>query len=806
MRHFIAFISFLAALLGARALADLVPVWSTGVAVPGEKVILYVIDTEGQAGDPIRLDGTPTVAHASVKALQPRAGVNPLDPQRGIVSIAVLQVTPDAPGELKVENLAVVYQSGRKEKVEAPSLPVVATSEIKWYNSPVSYGVLWHSDTAEPYVNQPVKAALKLFLPSDVVAPYPPELKPMGVSVNGIQPAVQGIVEVVHRQNIPTPVAYAKRQSWKTADFIAEFTPFREGKQGVSASALLVQPMGFAVRMQQSVELPTFSISALPLPPGAPADFANTVGQYSISAKTDSTTLAMHEPVNVDITVRGTGNLANLECPKPVDAENWKLIPATRKPLLDSNGETIGMTFSQLMRPTSEVDGIPAFSFSYFDPAAMEYKRAETRPIPLPWRMTDDAGSGLQDTTGAPPPAGEVPVEEMRDIYGFVANGGGSWLRLPRWLWALLYLPALILLLVQGARFLRTRLAAGAEKRARDRELGRIARAETGLDFLKGIGGFIESQVPTEALTPELLQILARRDEEAFRPGASVKLAPEERSGMLQQVRRALAKLAGTTALLLLALAPAAWGQAEPLAQAEKAYQSQQFSVAKSHLESLIGQEGTNPALIYYNLGNCHYRLKEPGLAALAYARALREDPGLREARANLDFVQRQQGAILPQRQTAADAVFTFFSPQQLWVGTIAATALLALCLALQLARRGKPRPWLHASTALALALSLGCAANWVYHLTRETPDFASLPPENLVYVVQKDTARSAADEEGSPVVDLTPSSPALLLAKRGSWSYVETAMGTRGWVKSESLKPLCPEGATPRIPVTLHF
>ncbi len=801
-----AFLCTLACLFALPVLADIVPVWSTGVAVPGEKVVLYLIDMEGRPDDPFSVKEQPQVAHASVRLLQPRSGSNPLDPNRGIVALAPILITPDGPGKIEVGEIEATYRSGKTVRVSVPPLPVVPTSDITWYDSPVSYGALWYVDTEDGYVNQPVKASLKLFMPGDLIAPHLPVLKPMGVSVAWFQPAVQGLVAMVHGQTISTPMAYARRMSWRTADFSGEFTPFREGKQGVSATVTLAQPGFFGIAAQESVELPTLSLSALPLPPGAPADFADTVGQYSISATTEAKSLAMHEAVEVEITVRGTGNLTNLECPSPVDADDWKLVPATRKPILDGNGQTVGMVFSQLMRPTAEVGGIPAFSFSYFDPQAMEYRRAETRPIPLTWRMTSEAGSGLQASASAPPPAGEVPVEEMRDIYGFITQGSWHYLQLPRWLWYLLYLPAALVLLSLGVSRLRRYHASGAAGRERERELSRMVHLNSGLDFLKALGGFIESNIPLADQSPELRQILARRDEEAFRPEAQVSITPAERRDMLRQVRRALARLATTAALILLAFIPATLAQeVDALPQAERAYAAAQYSEARAFLECKLAQPGEEAALIYYNIGNCLYRLDQPGQAALYYARALYEDPGMKEARLNLAFVQRQQGAILP-LHSGANAVFTFFTPQQLWVGTVVATALLALCLTLQLAWRHLHRPWLHTVTAFALLLSLACAADWAYYLTREAPDFALLPPQNLAYVVQADTARSAADDKGAEVIRLTPSSPVMLLAQRGSWSYVETAMGTRGWVSSASIAPLCPKGSTPRLPVTLHF
>ncbi len=813
MKYLITLFAFLGCLLSSRSLAEVVPVWSTGLAVPGEAVVLYIVDTDSTPDNAFTLAERPKVRQASLNDDIPIQHTisDRMNPQQPLMSIKPLLITPDKPGEVQVEDIRIAYEDGREVSVSVPPLPVADTAKIVWQERPYPYGALWYTTGEDGYVHQPVKAQLKLFLPqegvrtSDIL-----QLEPMGVTASSFMAGDLGelkvfnqqLINLLHMRGIPLITASARNQRWTTIDFQGELTPLRAGDVGTKASLGTEVGRGF-MRERLQIPLPTLSLKALPLPPGAPADFADTVGQYSMEATTDAKSLAMHEVVDVSITVRGTGNFNSIECPQPLNAEDWKLVPATRKPLVNINGETVGVVFSQLMRPTAEVAAVPAFAFSYFDPEAMEYRRAETRPIPLEWRVTEEAGSGLQGVAATPPPAGEVPVEEMADIYGYVSQEHWHVLQLPRWLWCLLYLPAFVILIGMGVRALRARLAAGATGRARERELARIAREGSGLGFLKSLGGFIEANVPTAEQEPELKQILARRDAEAFRPDARVELSANERSSMLKQVRRALAKLAATATVILLTLAPAAWSADDM----QTAYEKGQFSQAREGLEASLkaSPDTAERARLLYNLGNCLYRLDAPGQAALCYARALQLNPGFKEARANLAFVQRLSGAITrPNRGT--DSAFTFFTPQQLWVLTIIATAALALCLVLQLARRKQQRPWLHTGTALALLFSLACTANWVYYVTRDTPDFNLLPPENIAYVLTADTARSAADEQGAAVIKVTPASPVQLLAERGSWSYIETAMGTRGWVHSASLAPLCEDGAEPRMPLSITF
>lgn len=798
LRRFILLSSLVCSLISTPGTAAVTPLWSTGAAVPGEKVCLFLVDDSGE----FLVTARPEVQHARLEVQQPQAGADPMDPNRKQVEVYPFIITPDQPGELKVGDIEVQYKSGKRETVSIPPLTVVPTSQIQWQTTPVPFGVLWHTDLTDGYVDQPVNTALKVFLPADLEAPLAPELTSVGVRVGPVQPAVQGVAALVQSALLTSPTAYAKGQRWRTVDFRSQLTPFREGNSDVGGKLVLVQRQNFFSAARAEAELPILSIGALPLPPGAPANFAHTVGTYSISAETKAESLSMNEAVEVEITVRGSGNLEQMECPKPEDADDWKLVPATRKPLLDSNGDTVGMVFSQLMRPIAEVSGIPSFSFSYFDPKTMEYRQAATAPIALNWVKSSVAGNGTHSVGPAvePPPAGEVPVEKMTDIYGYLTPAEvGHTLTLPSWLWYLLYLPAAAILAAVGISSLRRRIAAGAAGRAQERELAKLNAEPDALQFLKSIGAYIESHIPETSLTPDLRSILDRRDDEAFRPDAATGLSAEERHRMMKQLRAALAKL-GVMLLAALAL----MGTTQAADEAQKSYEAGQYSHALQWLEQSHPARGEE-ALNLYNRGNCEYRLGNPGKAALDYARALVADPGLKEAAANLAFIQRKEGAnvLLPLPQ---DEVFTYLTPAQLRNATIAATALLALGIALLIARRSHSKPWLHTFTAFAALLCLLCAADWLYYGTRETENLTALPPSNLAYITTTTDARTAADAQSSVLVNLKASTPVHLLAKRGDWCYIESvAHGTRGWVQAADVTPLL-EGASPQTPLIIRF
>lgn len=72
--------------------------------------------------------------------------------------------------------------------------------------------------------------------------------------------------------------------------------------------------------------------------------------------------------------------------------------------------------------------------------------------------------------------------------------------------------------------------------------------------------------------------------------------------------------------------------------QADSAYSADDFSLALTLYQEVLETEGSSSEL-YYNIGNCWYRLDKPGKAIVAYERSLRLDPGNSNSRINLEFV-----------------------------------------------------------------------------------------------------------------------------------------------------------------------
>lgn len=122
-------------------------------------------------------------------------------------------------------------------------------------------------------------------------------------------------------------------------------------------------------------------ITVSDLPPPVPPDFLGAVGDLQIKASIDRSSVAVNEPVQLDLQFSGRTNLKLLEAPKlalPPDLEVFD--PKTvDKVAVNGGGMSGSRTFQYLLIP--RIDGqfeLPRLTFSYFNPEQGRYVQLET--------------------------------------------------------------------------------------------------------------------------------------------------------------------------------------------------------------------------------------------------------------------------------------------------------------------------------------------------------------------------------------------------------------------------------------------
>lgn len=799
MSKFLSFLAFISVLAvsALSASAQMETKWVSQAVVPGEKTILLAIMTNGNMVEPMPL---PRVEGASIRF----SGSNYLPwegaPNRTAYYVA-FEVVADKPGPVTIPSITFRADNGSTYQTQPQTLTVYPFDAIKWQSIPQSdgryqFGTLWHVADQSPYVNQPDPCELKFYTP-DLITDYQlPVVKTNGLAAWRFEPAL------LERSVRPLGVALIKGRNWKVMTFHSALTPIREGDVTASGevTAYAIQENTDPVLAQfvrnlvpVNLPIPPLEIRAKALPSGAPASYSNAVGKFTIKTTTQALDLSANEPVSVQITVEGTGNIDSLNCPEIQNSSLWKLYPANKLSTNETRALSGKVVFQRLMRPTAETDSIPPFELTYFDPSLQAYKTVTSAPIPLPWKTsaTGMVPSGTV-TQAAPPPAGITPVEKMTDIYGNIPSEVISGLKgsAPTWWYLLAYIPGILIFVTIINGYFRKKREMSAESRARISAFNTITAKSGSNEFLRSLGSFIEGNIP-EAFRDEMTKdILKTRDEQTFlRESQASELPSSKKSAMLKHIRNILTKI---PAILLCALALGIAGQSAnaeaPLEKAQIAYTKGEYTLASTEFAkdaALPGLTLRERAGAYFGLGNSLYRLNKPGEAALNYRKALLLTPSFTEAAKNLSFIERKEGALLPSNEGAYEWL-TYVSYSKLMPIILISGAVFLAAIALLIAsRKGTV---LVAIIATLSFLSLVAAyANW--RMYPQTP--SSVPADRLLIATQSTAARPAADMGSPALLTLPPSTPMIEVAKRGSWYYIHTFSGTPAWVHQDTVSPV---------------
>lgn len=682
---------------------------------------------------------------------------------------------------------------GEIHRTEPVEFRVINDMDLKWSQAVVGeqrirYSAAFHVLKDSPYVGEKQPVELKIYFPSDqIVADWGiPDFERDGVSAWRFQPQLRlGQAQLLGRMFYAVP--YPSTMSTNEAG-TATLGPANVQLQLRFAS---VQDFGRAYAQPLKLTIPGLKLESKPLPPGKPEGFDNAIGRFKLDVITGETDLHEGDPVTVEMTISGSGNLDALNAPKPVDPEGWKLYDASPQERGEERRELSGeVIFRQFMKPLNRQKAIPPFKLVYFDPDKETYETLLSDAIPL--NLLPSTAPGVM---AAPPPALAMPLEEMTDILGVVNPQAGllsGKLQLPSWAWQVV--PGLLALVLIGRiahRHLAPRLHKDPDMIARHKEWREVENAPDQLGgFYRKAGHFIERWLG-DRRDPLITEVLKRRDEVCFRQEqAEARMERSERNRVLKQLRR--------IALPLVAFFVALSGSEVRAAETPGVlFESGRYAeAAKAWLDS--GPYEQLSADTLYNVGNAAYRLGSPGEAALYYRRALERDSAHAESRQNLRFLERKFGSITIKRPDYQHQIARL--PLGFWQGMVWISAW-TIGLGLLIFPATRPGAGIRVAAIagfVAAPLVAACGVlGWHYY-----PDDARFAPVKEQAVIIADTAavRTDAARTAPKVIDAPAGSLCRLITRSGEWAYVAFTNDSRGWVPLVDIRQLVPE-TTPEAP-----
>ena len=223
---------------------------------------------------------------------------------------------------------------------------------------------------------------------------------------------------------------------------------------------------------------------------------------------------------------------------------------------------------------------------------------------------------------------------------------------------------------------------------------------------------------------------------------------------------------------------------------ADSLYRLKDYQGAAAGYEAVIS-DGFASADLYYNLGNCYYRTGQMGLAILNYERALRLEPGMSDARQNLELANSKTTdriTVLPRLFIVNwyIALITHLSPKSwrlivcvLFFFACAATVVILLSRRINL-RKG-------ALAALILSGVLLIVSVWL--LLASTTHFNKRA--EAIVMESSLSVKSSPELQSVDKLILHEGTKVTISESLSGWLKITLADGTTGWCQEEYLEKI---------------
>ncbi|MEZ4809703.1 MAG: tetratricopeptide repeat protein [Allomuricauda sp.] len=224
--------------------------------------------------------------------------------------------------------------------------------------------------------------------------------------------------------------------------------------------------------------------------------------------------------------------------------------------------------------------------------------------------------------------------------------------------------------------------------------------------------------------------------------------------------------------------------------QATEYYNNGEYSKAIENYNKIL-ESGEHSAELYFNLGNCHYKLNAIGPSIYYYEKALLLKPNDSEILNNLNYAQNMRlDAIeeLPKTEIAQIYgnivnLFSFDQWAYIAVGLIILFVLGYLAYFFLRMANQKRIAFIVSSFALVLGMVSILLA---YLQQREFNE------DNPAIVFSKEVKISSEPNDGSDVVfTLHEGTKVNVLDQLNDWNKIKIADGQSGWLKGDSIKLL---------------
>ncbi len=437
------------------------------------------------------------------------------------------------------------------------------------------------------------------------------------------------------------------------------------------------------IEVKKKIATPKLTIHVSPLP-SKPANFSGAVGSFSVSSSVNTDKVKANDAITLKIRVKGTGNMKLISAPEvnfPNDFETYDAKTNDHFSLTHS-GLTGTREFEYLAVPRHPGKyTIPAAEFVYFDTGSHTYKTLKTEP----YTITVEKGSGSNGSMSSYVNNQQDVKELNQDIRYIKTNAVrlhrqddnlfGSW---KYWGAYILPLAIFIVMLIVGRKRIQdnANIAKSRGRKANKVAQKRLKTADKLLrennptefydEVMRALWGYIADKlnIPLATLNKENVnmqltgkqvdqtlidEFIKALDECEFaryapgNPNENMESVYERAVNVIEKMENSIRKtpaaktqikgMSVVVAFLVLLMSVSATAQTKQ--QADSLYAKENYKAAVTMYQKLVDRDGVAPEL-YYNMGNCYYKLDEIAKSILNYERAQLLDPSDSDTKTNL--------------------------------------------------------------------------------------------------------------------------------------------------------------------------
>ncbi|MCK0161341.1 SH3 domain-containing protein [Allomuricauda sp. F6463D] len=243
--------------------------------------------------------------------------------------------------------------------------------------------------------------------------------------------------------------------------------------------------------------------------------------------------------------------------------------------------------------------------------------------------------------------------------------------------------------------------------------------------------------------------------------------------------------------LLCLFLVTFGFSQNEDLFnKATELYNNGEYSAAIENYEQII-ENGKHSASLYFNMGNCYYKLNSIGPSIYYYEKALLLSPNNKEIQNNLRFAQNMRlDAIeeMPKTELSRiyNAVVGMFSNDQWAYLAVGLVFLFVLAyMAYYFLRSANQKRAAFISSIFSLALAFICVLMaYLSHQQYKKNDFAIVFNKEV-------NINSEPNNNSNTIFTIHEGTKVNVLEELDDWKRIRIADGQTGWLLAETIRPL---------------